>query len=454
MCKVLKIVAVWGFGLAASLMASCTQVTVRPDSGSAVTVKPAGDGQLEVGVEGPAPKPEVKGAASAIDPSAAEARGAGLEGRIQHLEATRAALEAEVKRLGARKAEADKELVGRKEAVEAATRKLAELQKTLDEMTRKYDEDARTAKTLADQITAAEAGLATTEADRQRVEQRRDALNAQNNTLAEQARANADRLASAQKQLGETAKQLEALVGQTKAAEERRAAAEAAAEEAGTKAKHANGELEDVERRIKEASERLAAVTREVAEREQQAQRLAATQKDEARQPAPPAPTTTPDTAAAATPTRTPWPLVGVLAAIAIGAVAVVLVIRKPNVYAFTLRNEDSRTNHPIRLIARDSVDLSGPEPIKKAGGRNARGPFLTVNRKGQLVMHPAAGFPVKLGERPVNPAETPVVKAGTVLEVTGNGQPHRFLVGPVSVVEKNLKTVVKSRVATSVRPA
>jgi chemotaxis protein histidine kinase CheA len=461
MCKVLKIVAVWGFGLAATLLASCTQVTVRPDSGSAVTVKPAGDGQLEVGVEGRPAKPDGKApAAAAVDASVLEKRRAEMDGRIQQLESARAALEGELNRLGSKKAEAarmleeaDKELASRKEAAETATRKLAELQIAINEMTERHNKDAQTAKTLAEQITAAEATLAATEADRQRVEQQRDKLSADGKTLAEQVKANADRLAAMQKDLGEASKQQEAVAGQACAAEQRQAAAEAASVEAGAKAGRANVELKDIERRINEANERLAAVTREVADGEHQAQRLAAMQKGEMNQPASPTPAATPDTVAAGA-TRNPWPFVGIFVAVTIGAIVVVLLmVRKPAAYAFTLRNEDSRMNHPISLSTADRVDLSGAEPIKKAGARSSRGPFLTVNRKGQIVMHPMSGFPTKLSDRLVNPGETPVVKTGAVLEVTTNGQTHRFLIGPVSVAEKNPKTVVKSPVA-SVRPA
>jgi multidrug efflux pump subunit AcrA (membrane-fusion protein) len=462
MCKIFWIVMVLGFGLVASMLASCTQVTVRPGSGSSVTVKPVGDGQLEVGVEGRTGKPSERPAAGpAPDASSGEARRAELESRVQQLGAARASLEDELNRLGSKTAEtarlleeADKELTSRKDAAETATRRLAELQRAVNEMAQRNSQDAQVAKTMTEQIAAAEAKMAMAEADRQRVEEGRGKLIAERDDLAEEVKADSGRLAAVRGALAEAAKQREALADQASAAEHRRSVAEAAAAEATDRADRATADFQDVQSRISEANARLAAVTCEVTDGERKVQRLAASQDREVRQPTPlAAPAGTPNMEVVA-PSPNPWPFVGIFVAVVIGAIVVVMfAFRKPTAYTFTLLDEDSKISHGIHMTAVDRVDLNGAQPIKKAGTKNSRAPFLTISRKGEIVLHPMSGFLTKLNDLVVNFAETPTVKPGAVVEVTANGQTNRFLVGPVSTADRNPKVVVKSPVA-SVRPA
>lgn len=146
-------------------------------------------------------------------------------------------------------------------------------------------------------------------------------------------------------------------------------------------------------------------------------------------------------------------PIVGVVVAIlAVTAAAGMYLNRKPAIYTFALLDENSKASHRLQLTSAERVEVGGAAPDKRVGGK-ARVPFLTIDHKGRLVFHPMVGFPTKLNDRLVSITDTPIVKPGSVLEITADGQAHRLVVGPVSAVDPLQKPSVKLPGA-SVRPA
>jgi hypothetical protein len=142
----------------------------------------------------------------------------------------------------------------------------------------------------------------------------------------------------------------------------------------------------------------------------------------------------------------------GIVALLAAAAGAAMYFTRKPPVYAFTLLDEATKAQHRIQMTVGERVDLNG-SPTKKAGTASGHAPYLTIDRKGRLMLHPVAGHPTKLNDRLVSTTDSPTIKPGTVLEITTNGNVSRLVVGPVSALNRNRKLSAKSLMA-SFRPA
>jgi hypothetical protein len=120
--------------------------------------------------------------------------------------------------------------------------------------------------------------------------------------------------------------------------------------------------------------------------------------------------------------------------------------------YTFALLDETSKASHRIQMSSGERIDLNGALPMKKLGSGNGRVPFLTIDRKGRLGLHPATGFSTKLNDRLISTTDIPTVKPGNVIEVAANGQVSRLVVGPVSAANQNQKLPAKLPTA-SVRP-
>ena len=407
MCKfIMWMAGVLGFVLAASLVASCTQVTVRPDSGSSVSVKPVGDGQLEVAVEAAGARQDGSstGTAKVSPAQGGKARDAATA-NIAEAAKERATAEAD-----AAKAIKERDLATAGAADAAKERDAAK---------------ADAAKAIKERDLAT-AGAA-------------DAAKERNTAKADAAKAIKERDVAAASAV-EAAKERDvAKADAAKAIKERDLATASAADAA----KERDAAKADAAKAIKERDDAAAGAAE------------AAKERDAARANAAKVVAVTDASQRMGTGTSGKlWPFVGIFAAVIVAAIAVmVFMFRKPIAYTFTLLDEDSKTSHRIQMTSADRVDLNGAQPVKRAGAGSRHLPFLTIDRKGQLVLHPMAGFPVKLNDRLVSSADTPMVKPGTVLEVTANGQGNRFLVGPVSAADKNPKIAVKSPVA-NVRPA
>jgi len=435
MCKfIMWMAGVLGFVLAASLVASCTQVTVRPDSGSSVSVKPVGDGQLEVAVEAAGARQDGSSTGTAKvspaqggkarDAATANIAEAAKERATAEADAAKAIKERDLATAGAADAAKERD-AAKADAAKAIKERDLATAGAADAAKERNTAKADAAKAIKERDVAAASAV---EAAKERDVAKADAAKAiKERDLATASAADAAKERDAAK------------ADAAKAIKERDDAAAGAAEAA----KERDTAKADAAKAIKERDGAAASAAE------------AAKERDAARANAAKVVAVTDASQRMGTGTSGKlWPFVGIFAAVIVAAIAVmVFMFRKPIAYTFTLLDEDSKTSHRIQMTSADRVDLNGAQPVKRAGAGSRHLPFLTIDRKGQLVLHPMAGFPVKLNDRLVSSADTPMVKPGTVLEVTANGQGNRFLVGPVSAADKNPKIAVKSPVA-NVRPA
>jgi hypothetical protein len=147
-----------------------------------------------------------------------------------------------------------------------------------------------------------------------------------------------------------------------------------------------------------------------------------------------------------------PWAIGGAMAALIAGLGVVGYTTRKAKVYTFTLMDETTKASHRVQVMPGDRVELGGMQPVRKSGTRNAASAYLAVDRKGRLSLHAVAGAAAKLNDRQINMADAPLVTAGNLVEVNGNGQTKRLLVGPIVAVNQGAKVSAKP-MAASIRP-